>query len=499
MIFRRSALCLIIAWSCLGAAVMDPRLVEAVKRKDSAALRSLIQQGVDVNATAADGATALHWAAELEDLESAGALIAKGANANAANVHGATPLFLACMNGSAALVDLLLKAGAEPNSVSPEGETALMTAARSGKKDALKLLLARGAEVNRKETWRGQTALMWAAAEGHAQAVELLVEFGADFRARSNGGFTPLLFAVREGRMEVVRGLLKAGADANESLPARARRRPGASTTEPSSVRAGSSALHLAVANAHFDLASMLLDAGADPNADGPGWTPLHTLTWVRKPGTGSNDPAPPGSGSMDSLTLVRKLAAKGANLNARVRVKSNSGLSVLNTIGATPFLMAARCADAEYMRLLASLGADPLLPNDEKTTPLMVAAGLGTRSPGEDAGSEAEVMEAVRVALELGNDINAVDDNGETAMHGAAYKNLPGVVLLLAERGARIETWNRKNKLGWTPLRIGDGVHRTGNFRPSPPTAAALRKVMSAAGVSTELDATGLDTRTVR
>ncbi len=493
---------LLVALTCafgLSAAVPDILLVEAAKRKDTAAVRLLLQQKADVNAAAPDGATALHWAAELDDIATAATLIDKGANANAANVHGATPLFLACTNGSAPMIALLLKAGANPKSPSVEGETLLMTVARTGSRDAVKLLLTNGAEVNRKESWRGQTALMWAAAEGHVSVVELLIEFGADIRLRSDGGFTPLLFAVREGRAEAVRTLLKAGADVNESLPARSRRRAGSSTTEPASVKAGSSALHLAVANAHFELAAILLDAGANPNSDGPGWTPLHTMTWVRKPGTGSNDPAPTGSGTMDSLTLVRKLVGKGANLNARMTVRSNAGLSSLNTIGSTPFLMAARCADAEYMRLLATLGADPLLANDDQTTPLIVAAGVGTRSPGEDAGTENEVIEAVRAALDLGNDINAADSKGETVMHGAAYKHLPGVVLLLAEKGARVDAWNRKNKLGWTPLRIAEGVHRTGNFRLSPPTAAAFRKVMSAAGVSTELEAVSPDSIKVR
>ena len=105
-------------------------------------------------------------------------------------------------------------------------------------------------------------------------------------------------------------------------------------------------------------------------------------------------------------------------------------------------------------MRALAALGADPLMPNADNATPLIVAAGLGTRSPGEDAGTESEVVEAVQVALDLGNDMNAVDNNGETAMHGAAYKNLPAVVQFLADKGAKIEVWNRKNKYGWTPLR---------------------------------------------
>jgi ankyrin repeat protein len=178
-----------------------------------------------------------------------------------------------------------------------------------------------------------------------------------------------------------------------------------------------------------------------------------------------------------------------GANLNARMTKRVNFGLTSLNTMGATPFLLAARAADAELMRALAALGADPLLTNADNATPLIVAAGLGTRSPGEDAGTESEVVEAMQVALELGNDINAVDNNGETAMHGAAYKNLPGAVQFLADKGAKIEIWNKKNKHGWTPLIIAEG-HRFGNFKPSPETVAVFRKVMSAAGVSTVADA---------
>jgi ankyrin repeat protein len=188
------------------------------------------------------------------------------------------------------------------------------------------------------------------------------------------------------------------------------------------------------------------------------------------------------------SLELVKKLVEHGANLNARMIKKVNVGLTGLNTLGATPFLLAARSADAELMRTLAELGADPRLTNADNSTPLMAAAGLGTRSPGEDAGTESEVIEAMQVALDLGNDLNAVDNNGETAMHGAAYKNLPGAVQFLADKGARIEIWNRKNKHGWTPLTIAEG-YRFGNFKPSPETVAVFRRVMSAAGVSTALD----------
>jgi ankyrin repeat protein len=353
--------------------------------------------------------------------------------------------------------------------------------------EAVNALLSHGADVHAKESKRGQTALMWAAAEGHVEPVQALIEAGADFRARLDSGFTPLLFAVREGHIGVVRTLLKAGADVNDSIqtPQIPGRRLSSAGRAP---RAGTSALILGVANAHYELAALLLDAGADPNASGPGYTALHVITNVRKPGGGDNDPPPQGSGNMTSLQLVKKLAEHGADLNARMTKKVNFGLTGLNTLGATPFFLAAKTADAELMRVLAALGADPMLTNADNSTPLMAAAGLGTRSPGEDAGTESEVLEALQVALDLGNDINAVDNNGETAMHGAAYKNIPAVVEFIARKGAKIEIWNRKNKHGWTPLIIAEG-HRFGNFKPSPETVAAIQRVMTAAGVSAVAD----------
>src|SRR5262249_35407593 len=163
---------------------------------------------------------------------------------------------------------------------------------------------------------------------------------------------------------------------------------------------------------------------------------------------------------------------------------RANLSNTRLNEIGATPFLLASLTADAELMRTLAALGADPLLPNADNSTPLLAAAGLATRSPGEDAGTESEAIEAVQAARQLGADINAVNNNGETAMHAAAYKNLPKVVKFLASHGARIELWNKPDRFGWTPLAIAVG-YRFGNFKPSPETEAAVREVMIAAGVT--------------
>jgi ankyrin repeat protein len=241
----------------------------------------------------------------------------------------------------------------------------------------------------------------------------------------------------------------------------------------------------MAVENGHFELAVELLNAGADPNDQRSGFTALHTLTWVRKANRGDGDdgdPAPTGSGNVTSLRFVRELVAHGADVNTRLE-KGASGRGVLNRKGTTPFLLASMTADVPLMRLLIELGANPLAPNVDGCTPLMAAAGVGTLAPGEEAGTEPEALEAVALAIELGGDVNTVDKNGETAMHGAAYKSLPKIVQLLADKGANIETWNKKNKYGWTPLAIAEG-YRPGNFKPSAETIVALHRVMTAAGV---------------
>jgi ankyrin repeat protein len=436
-----------------------------------------------VNAPQADGMTALHWAAYLDDLETAKLLVS--ANAKATNRYGVTPLSLACQNGNTAMVEFLLAQGADPNTTLRGGETVLMTAARTGKAGSVKALLSRGAIVEAKEK-RGQTALMWAAADGHAAVVELLLKAGADFRAAlPDSGFTPLLFAARDGRAEVVRVLLKAGADVNEAM--QPRKPTGKSPSK------GTSALILAVENGHFDLALTLLEAGADPNDQRSGFTPLHVMTWVRKPPRGEDQGAPPplGSGKLSGLQFIRKLVQHGADVNARLK-NGKGGPGLFNKVGATPFLMASATADLAYMRLLVELGADPLLANVDNCTSLMVACGIGVGSDAanEVAGEEPEVLEAAELLLKLGVDVNAVDANGETAMHGAAYKNLPKVVQFLADKGAKIEVWNRTNKWGWTPLRIAEG-YRPGNFKPSAETIAALHRVMLAAGVSPPTNAT--------
>jgi ankyrin repeat protein len=210
-------------------------------------------------------------------------------------------------------------------------------------------------------------------------------------------------------------------------------------------------------------------------------------LSWVRKPNRGDSedgDPPPIGSGKLTSLEFAREIIAHGAKVNLPQK-KGVPGRGILTRVGATPLIAAASTSDVALVRLLLELGADPHLANADRTTPLMAAAGVGVGAPEEAAGSEPEALEVIALLLKVGADINAVDKNGETAMHGAAYRNHPKVVQFLADQGAKIDVWNRPSKGGLTPLVIAEG-HRPGlNFRPSPATVAALHRVMLAAGVT--------------
>jgi ankyrin repeat protein len=371
------------------------------------------------------------------------------------------------------------------------GETVLMLASRSGNVEAVKALLARGADPNARER-AGQTALMWAAAEGHTAVIRTLIAAGADKNATLDSGFTPFFFAVRDGRLDAVREFLASGVDVNALMrrPENARRGRGG----PGRGFAPTSPLVLATQNGHFDLAIALIEAGADPNDVRTGFAPLHLIPGARKPDSNdTNDGAPVvGEGRLSTEAFVREIVKRGAKVNLRLPSGTqglrgtSSRLGADDAAGATTFLLAADRADVPLMRLLLELGADPAIPNFNNTTPLMAAAGVGTTSPDEEAGDEPEALEAVKMLLDLGADINAVDKNGDTAMHGAAYNAYPQVVKLLAERGADPQVWNKPNKAGATPLYIAEGYgDRT--LQPDAATVEAITKLMLAAGLSTE------------
>jgi uncharacterized protein len=538
---------ILIGWSValstaatLFAASSERPLVDAVKKADKVAVRALLQQKtprIDVNLPEADGTTALHWAADRDDLDTVDLLIRAGANVKAANRYGVTPLSLACGNGNAAMIEKLLKAGADPNAALPEGETALMTAAGTGNVAALKVLLAHGADVNAKEGSKGQTALMWAVAGGHTAAAQVLVEAGADIHVRSTGKFTALLFAVRGGAIDIVRLLLVAGADANETVAGAAFSAGVAGPNQDST-----SVLGLAVINGHFDIATLLLENGANANAPDSRGSLLHALAWMRKPGSGRIPPPQP---TGDSLELAKALLAHGANPNARIawkeipydrddgEAKSPPNIAVgrdyISLVGASPFYLAAKNGDVALMHVLAANGADPRLPTVQNVTPFMVAAGLGYwdgETPGPLNGTpESERLEAVKLALELGDgDVNAVADfgdipiegdgqdllhdypknleqtqlpepkvpnigdvrwTGSTALFGAAEMSSLSIIQFLVDKGAKLDA---RNKLGWTPLMITQGMLVAANGRLRPEAEALLRKLMIQHGLDPTL-----------
>jgi ankyrin repeat protein len=470
-----------------GLAAAAPRSVaDAMEQRDTVGVRKLLEAGADVNAAQVDGTTALHWAAYHEDAVAVALLLRAGANGNAVNRYGVPPLTQACRNGNAAIVKLLLEAGADANTTLKGGETALMLAARAGSLEAVKALLERGAKVEARER-QGQTALMWAAAEGHTEVVRALMQAGADPMVTLDSGFQAFHFAVRGGHLDTVRAFLSAGADVKAMLQRTARAGRG----RFGAGGPGTTPLMLALQNGHYELAIALVEAGADPNDVRTGFTPLHTVAMVRRPDSSdSSDPAPPdGAGSLSSLDFVREIVKRGAKVNFRLAKgapKQPASWSGIGSEGATPFLFAADRVDLPLMRLLVELGADPLMPNFDGTTPLMAAAGVGTNEPQEEAGEESEAVEAVKMLIALGADVNTVDANGDTAMHGAAFNISPLVVKLLAENGADPRIWSKPNKAGGTPLFIAEGyISRLP--RPDAATIEAITKLMVAAGIPTD------------
>ena len=482
----------LLAVAGVSAAPPDVPLIEAVKAGDREAASRLLNAGEDPNAGLPDGTTALHWAAYRDDIDAIELLVAAGAAVGAANRYGATPLSLAADAGYGAVVERLLAAGADANTALPGGETTLMSAARTGNLQSVAALVAAAADVNAAEETRGQTALMWAAGEGHAGVIRVLLEAGADLHARSHGPgsaeaaagsgtytrrvrrmdeFTPFLFAIRAGRTEAVQALLDGGADVNETAPD------------------GTSALVIAAANAHWELAAFLLEKGADPNAAEQGWPALHQVIRTRNLNIGFF-PHPEPTGTVSSLEFAALLIEHGADVNARIVEPIVDGFRGFWTQkGATPILVAAKGADAAMMRLLADHGADSSLANERGTTPIMAASGVEMFNPNEDSGTNPEALEALEVALELGGDVNAPNNDGDTPLHGAAWRGANDIILRLVEEGAELHV---ENERGFTPLQIANGEEegRVANINIRPWAVSLLQDLLKERGLPWELQA---------
>ncbi|MSO19430.1 MAG: ankyrin repeat domain-containing protein [Acidobacteria bacterium] len=474
-----------------SAATADARLMEAIERGDRQGVQALLSERVDVNLSAANGATPLAWAVHRDDLPMAEMLIRGGATVNAENDYGVTPLSLACTNASGAMVKLLLKSGANPNKANWTGETPLMTCAQTGNVETVQALLAAKADPNMKESRKGQTALMWAAAEKHTVVVKALIAGGANVKVRSTviptrtpfeitctvndpcmggefegttyrkevyfpkttGGFTALLFSAQQGDMETARVLLDAGAGIDDA------------TDEDGTP------LVVATASGHEKLALYLLERGANPNAkDAYGMCPLHYALYkgFHEVSSAKNEPTDRfGWRKQNMMDLARALLAKGADPNAQVEhdfapydyapvARSNgNNLPQITFVGATPFFLAAAGGDVAAMKTLVEGRANPKITTQHGATALMVAAGVSHESGDWDEADMKAALEATKMALALGADVNAVGDGGRTALHGAAAQGANDLVRFLVEHGADTEA---KDKYGQSALTIAMG-----------------------------------------
>ncbi len=474
----------VLAWPVAAHSQSAPAIIEALKAGDLETARTLVAVGADVNAPQGDGATALHWAAHRNHLGAARLLIEAGADVNAANGLGATPLWLAAINGSAPMVELLLEAGGNPNASLKMGETPLMTAARSGDLETVERLLEHGADINAAEHERGQTALMWAVAQQHVDVAHLLIENDADLHARTkvwyqlentagntntsgnfrmaHGGSTPLLFAARNGDVETVRVLVEAGADVNDTAASGAR------------------ALVIAAHSGHGPLGIYLLEQGADPNAAGAGYTALHAAVL------------------RSQVELVEALLDHGAVANAVVEHGTNgrrfsADYSIRHQlIGTNAFWLAAKYGELEILGTLAEHGADPFVVPEGGMSALQAAIGMpgsslesrrdriGNSAPDPD-DEERRTLELARIVIDLGVDVNAADQRGNTPLHDAVRKDFASVVELLVARGADVNAVNERDQ---TPLVLAETpqtIPGTNGLRGTRPEVAELLRSLGA------------------
>jgi len=467
----------------------------------------------DVNKTDAYGMTALHRAVDAGDESAVDRLIRAGADVNALSRYHVAPLSIAASHGDASAVERLLKAGADPNVVMGEGEPVVMTAARSGNVEAVKALLAAGADANAREQLYGQTALMWAAIDNYPDVIKALAEKGADLDTEatllpgtpnwrvgrdsrtgihgetlqnfdtnfSKGGLFPLAYAARQGSTEAARTLVDLGANMSY--------KDGEGYTP----------LLLAIMNAHYDTAAALIEKGADVNeVDESGQAPLFAIVDQRSLLWSYNRPVPKANNHIDTLELAKLLMAKGAKVDATLNGPAHrplgGGGSNVTGKGATAFLRAAVVSDLPMMRLLLEKGASPTATTAAGANAVMIASGLGwndnTMRTAIALGfaTEEDTLEALKLLVGFGLDVNAVDAQDRTAMHGAASRGANQVIQFLVEHGAKIDVMSKDGRGGYSAtdgITIVAAKGRTPldeammSDPPRPKTAALLRQML--------------------
>lgn len=457
-------------------------LALAAEAGHGAVVTALVKAGADVNAADTSGTTVLMLAAASGDVETVRALVDGGADVHARerSMEQSALMFAAAYNRAGAIGELL-KHGAHLEATSKVVDLSALSAPAGGP--------AGGGQAGR--GGRG------GAPAGAAPAVAGLDRpYTYNELVGAQGGLTPLLFAIRQGHREAVQSLVQAGADVNR-------------------VSAGdkTSPLLMAVINGQFDLAQYLVEHGADvAQASDAGVTPLYGVVNIQW-GPKSMYPQPQAylQQKLSYLELMKMLLAKGADVNARVHKKVwftsfNTDLSGVNEIGATAFWRAAYASDVGAMRLLVSHGADPNIPTTRPAgrprppdsprepgvdisalppvpvggpgvPPLLAAAGVGY-GEGFAANSHryapSGFLPAIKYLVEeLGADVNAVDYDGNTAIHHAAARGDTESILFLVAKGADV---TRVNREGQTTADMANAP--TQRVQPFPETLATLVKL---------------------
>jgi uncharacterized protein len=487
----------------------------------------LLAAGANVKVTTREGGiTPLFMACTNGNVAIMEALLKAGADANSVKANGTTALMLAAASGNSQAVKVLLDHGAKVDAKeSVHGQTALMFAAALNRDAVVRILLAHGADANIATSVRkmehvrfdqdGNVVEDRAAPRGGrpAQTEEAMsAEAAASFMKMANesqrsdldmlsraigfktsnyllakpreragdvaarpprkvgadfmGGMTALMYAAREGHTETVKALVedaKAHADVNQVS--------GGDKFSP---------MVTAIANGHLALAKYLLDHGADPNlVTVSGLTALYATidvqwapkAWFPQPSTDQE--------KVTYLELMRALLEHGANVNAEVGEKLwfrsfTNDYTWVDPAGATAFWRAAQSSDVAAMRLLIEHKADPKLATKSGDTPLMAAAGIGWAA-NWSVNAPYPLVDAVKYCVELGNDVNAADNRGYSALHGSAYLGDNDMINYLVSAGAKVDA---KSKGGDSPADMANGPTRFG--QPHPESVALLEKLGS-------------------
>jgi ankyrin repeat protein len=504
---------LFVARAALGHAAIGAEtgaVANAAMNGDLPVMYALLKQGADPNARGFFGTPPLHWRVRVDDLDGAKRLLKAGADPNGLTERGVSPLSLAIANGNADMVNLLLKAGADANRADPTGETPLMRAAQVGVLASVEDLLRHGAHVDARDPNYGQTPLMFAARAGAADIVSALLEHGANPNAATfvgetpafikpnsvpgfgygvgiirggvpadrgrreptPGGMTPLLYAARHDHVDVAKRLIAAGADVNAKE---------ANGIWP---------LLMAISNDNMAVAHYLMEHGSQVNGqDWYGRSPLWEAVNVRNLYV-HNATFKNGIDRGPVLDLIRSLLAAGADVNVRTKetppfrhhlLEITGSLEWVDFTGQTPFLTAALAGDVTVMQLLLEHGANPRIDTYHGTSPLMAAAGVNWVVAQTWTEGPEQLLQAVKLCVDLGMDVNQANSMGITALHGAANRGSDDIIRFLVSRGADLTAQDNEHR---SALDWAKGVFlATHPPQPKPSTIALITELLKKQG----------------